>query len=78
MTGGKTEAKEIEGVFKIVDGAAKFVVVKTGISDQQNIEIKDGLALDDEIISGSYKVLRTLEDGAKVKIEAAAKVGEKK
>jgi HlyD family secretion protein len=75
---GKTEAKEIEGVFKIVDGAAKFVIVKTGISDQQNIEVKEGLALDDQIISGSYKVLRTLEDGAKVKIEAAVKVGEKK
>ncbi len=75
---GKSEPKENEGVFKIVDGNAKFVIVKTGISDQQNIEIKEGLALDDQIISGSYKVLRTLEDGAKVKIEATAKEGEKK
>ncbi|MGB5107904.1 MAG: efflux RND transporter periplasmic adaptor subunit [Candidatus Zixiibacteriota bacterium] len=75
---GQDEPKEIEGVFKIVDGAAKFVRVKTGISDQQNVEIKEGLALDEQIISGSYKILRTLEDGAKVKIEAAGKAGEKK
>ncbi len=75
---GKNEPKEIEGVFKIVDGTAKFVPVKTGISDQQNVEIKEGLALDDQIISGSYKVLRSLEDGAKVKIEPTAKEGEKK
>ncbi|MGB5139577.1 MAG: efflux RND transporter periplasmic adaptor subunit, partial [Candidatus Zixiibacteriota bacterium] len=74
---GQDEPKEIEGVFKIVDGAAKFVRVKTGISDQQNVEIKEGLALDEQIISGSYKILRTLEDGAKVKIEAAGKAGEK-
>ena len=75
---GKNEPKELEGVFKIVDGAAKLVTVKTGISDQQNIEIKEGLAFDDQIISGSYKVLRTLEDGAKVKIEAAGKESVKK
>ncbi len=75
---GKNEPKEIEGVFKIVDGTAKFVQVKTGISDQQNVEIKEGLALDDQIISGSYKVLRSLEDGGKVKIETTAKEGEKK
>ena len=75
---GKNEPKELEGVFKIVDGAAKFVAVKTGIADQQNIEIKEGLAFDEQIISGSYKILRTLEDGAKVKIEAAGKEGEKK
>ncbi len=75
---GKNEPKEIEGVFKIVDGTAKFVTVKTGISDQQNVEIKEGLALDDQIISGSYKVLRSLEDGGKVKIEPVAKEGEKK
>ena len=75
---GKNEPKEIEGVFKIVDGTAKFVAVKTGIADQQNIEIKEGLAFDDQIISGSYKILRTLEDGAKIKIEAAGKEGEKK
>ena len=75
---GKNEPKELEGVFKIVDGAAKFVAVKTGIADQQNIEIKEGLAFDEQIISGSYKILRTLEDGAKIKIEAAGKEGEKK
>ncbi len=70
--------KEIEGVFRVENGIAKFVPVATGIADQQNIEIKTGLNESDEIVSGSYRVLRALEDGRKVKIEAAPKVIENK
>jgi HlyD family secretion protein len=44
------------------------VPIKTGIADQQNVEIKEGLAENEEIVTGSYKILRTIEDGAKVKI----------
>ncbi len=77
-TGKKEEAKELEGVFRIVDGVAKFVPVKTGVADQQNIEIVSGLAVDEEIVSGSYKILRTLEDGAKVKVESTVKESAKK
>ncbi|HEX7401960.1 MAG TPA: efflux RND transporter periplasmic adaptor subunit [candidate division Zixibacteria bacterium] len=64
----KKEKKEIEGVFVIDKGRAKFVKVETGIADQQNIEIVSGIADNDMIVTGSYKILRTLKDGDKVKI----------
>ncbi len=65
----KKKKKEIEGVFLVEKGRAKFVPVKSGIADQQNMEIASGLKENDQIITGSYKILRTLKDGDKVKIE---------
>ncbi len=62
------EKKEAEGVFVVQEGRAKFVKVKTGIADQQNIEIVSGMNQDDMVITGSYKILRTLKDGDKVKV----------
>jgi HlyD family secretion protein len=65
----KKKEKEVQGVFVIQDGRAKFVKVKTGIADQQNIEILSGINEGDQVVTGSYKILRTLKDGDKVKIE---------
>jgi len=65
----KKKGKEVEGVFVIKDGRAKFVKVKTGIADQQNIEIVSGLNENDQVITGTYQILRTLKDGDKVKVE---------
>jgi HlyD family secretion protein len=64
----KKEVKEFDGVFKVVSGQAVFVKVKTGISDQQHIQIVDGLTSDDEVITGSYKTLRTIKNKAKIKV----------
>ncbi len=64
----KKEKEEVEGIFLIVDGRAKFVRVATGIADQQNIEIVSGIDEDDQVVTGSYKILRTLKDGDKVKV----------
>jgi HlyD family secretion protein len=61
--------KELDGVFLVEKGRAKFIPIKSGISDQQNIEIVTGLKENDQIITGSYKILRTLKDGDKIKIE---------
>ena len=61
------EEKEIDGVFLVEDKVVKFVPVKTGISDQQYIEIKSGLTEEQKIVTGSYKTLRTLKNGDKVK-----------
>lgn len=75
------KAKPLEGVFVVREGTAHFVSVKTGISDQENIEIASGLEPGDEVVVGSYKILRTLEDEAKVKKEvmtASAAAGEEK
>ena len=62
---------EKEGVFTIKNGTVLFHPVKTGITGTTDIEIVEGLGLDDEIVTGPYQVLRTLQDNAKVKIEKA-------
>ncbi len=64
----KKEKKEMEGVFVVKEGRAKFVEVKTGIADQQNIEIVSGISEHDMVVIGTYKILRTLKDGDKVKV----------
>jgi HlyD family secretion protein len=58
---------EMDGVFLVEKSAVKFVPVKTGISDQQYVEIISGLTPGQDIVTGSYKTLRTLKQGDKVK-----------
>ena len=65
----KKKKKELDGVFLVEKSKAKFIPIKSGISDQQNIEVVTGLKENDQIITGSYKILRTLKDGDKIKIE---------
>lgn len=68
--GKKKEDKVQEIVFVINDGKAKSINVKTGISDDNYIEIKSGLNEDEEVVSGSYRAIsRELKDGSLVKIE---------
>ncbi len=73
-TKDKAQKKELEGVFVINENkVARFRAVKTGISGESEIEILDNLKENEEIISGSFQTLRTIKDGATVKIEAANK-----
>jgi HlyD family secretion protein len=69
----KAKAKEeIQGVFVIRNGKAEFVPVETGITGTTDIEVSKGLKEGDEIVTGSYKVLRSLRNGASVKINNSA------
>ncbi len=64
----KTEKNLKEVVFTVDNALAKMVPVKTGISDETNIEVTSGLSEGQKIISGSYKALsKTLKEGSKVK-----------
>ena len=63
------QKEEVQGVFVIRNKKAEFVPVDTGISGTTDIEVAKGLQPGDEIITGSYKVLRTLKPGASVKID---------
>jgi HlyD family secretion protein len=63
---------EVQGVFIIRDRKAQFLPVETGITGTTEIEVLSGLKPGDEIVTGSYKVLRTLRPGATVKIDNAA------
>ncbi|MGH9668879.1 MAG: efflux RND transporter periplasmic adaptor subunit, partial [Terriglobales bacterium] len=67
---GDKKKEEIQGVFVVgADKKAKFVKVETGITGTTDIEVVSGLKEGDEIVTGSYKVLRTLRNGAGVKKE---------
>ena len=63
---------ELQGVFVIRNKKAMFVPVSTGITGTSDIEVTDGLKEGDEVITGSYKVLRTLRPGSSVKIDNTA------
>ena len=66
------QKEEIQGVFVIRNKKAEFVPVETGISGTTDIEVIKGVQEGDEIITGSYKVLRTLKPGTSVKIDNSA------
>jgi HlyD family secretion protein len=69
---GPGEVKaETEGVFTLEQSKAKFVPLRTGISDAKNIEVLDGLKGGDQVIVGPFKVLRDLEDSTRVKATEA-------
>jgi HlyD family secretion protein len=68
-----TQAKEeVQGVFVINNKKAEFRRVETGVTGTTDIEITKGLQPGDEIVTGSYKVLRTLRNGAAVKVDNSA------
>jgi HlyD family secretion protein len=64
--------EDIQGVFIIRNKKAEFVSVTTGITGTTDIEVLNGLKEGDEVITGSYKVLRTLRPGSSVKIDNSA------
>ena len=68
----KDKDAEIQGVFVIRNKKAEFVPVDTGVSGVSEIEVLKGLKEGDEIITGSYKVLRTMKPGTSVKVDNAA------
>jgi HlyD family secretion protein len=63
---------EIQGVFVIRNKKAEFVPVETGVSGTTDVEVLKGVRDGDEVITGSYKVLRTLKPGTSVKIDNSA------
>jgi HlyD family secretion protein len=65
----KAKTLERDGVFAADAGLAHFRPVKTGIMGDTDVEILEGLTEGEEIVSGSYKTLRTLKDGARTKIQ---------
>ena len=64
--------EEVQGVFVIRKKKAEFVPVDTGISGTTDIEVTKGVQEGDEVVTGSYKVLRTLKPGTSVKIDNSA------
>ena len=68
-TMAKKENTDIQGVFVIKNKKAEWRPVATGLTGTTEIQVKSGLEPGDEIITGSYKVLKTLRNGAGVKVD---------
>jgi len=65
----KARKEEVQGVFVVAGGKAEFRKVETGITGATDIEILTGLKEGDEIVTGSYQVIRTLRNEAQVKVD---------
>jgi HlyD family secretion protein len=65
----KARKEEVQGVFVIAGGKAEFRKVETGITGATDIEVLNGLKEGDEIVTGSYQVIRTLRNEAQVKVD---------
>ncbi len=65
-----------QGVYLLVKDSdklrVKFIPVTTGITGATDIEVLTGLKADDEIVTGHYKVLRSLKSGTAVKRDNTA------
>jgi HlyD family secretion protein len=73
-TAGPAEKKkDVEGVFVVTKaGTVEFRKIKTGISADLQIEVVEGVADGDEIVSGPFKALRQLKIGDRVKVDNSA------
>lgn len=70
----KAAKEELQGVFIVANGKAEFRTVQTGVTGATDIEVLSGLKDGDQLVTGSYEVIRTLRNNAKVKVDNRAPV----
>ncbi|MFT3793494.1 efflux RND transporter periplasmic adaptor subunit [Flavobacterium sp.] len=71
--------KKLECVFVKAGGKAKIRIIKTGIQDDTNIEVTDGLRKGDVVITGPYTtVTKDLNSGDKVNVASEKEKESKK
>jgi len=65
----KARKEEVQGVFIVSGGKATFRKVETGITGATDIEVLSGLNEGDQIITGTYQVIRTIANDVQVKVD---------
>jgi HlyD family secretion protein len=65
----KANKEEYTGVFIVNGQKAEFRKVATGITGATETEVLSGLNPGDQIITGSYQTIRTIKNGAQIKID---------
>jgi HlyD family secretion protein len=73
----KAKKEEITGVFVVSGEKAVFQKVETGITGATDIEVVSGLKDADQIITGTYQVIRTIKNETQVKVDNKAPVEQK-
>jgi HlyD family secretion protein len=71
----RTSKVETQGVFVVNNGHAEFRPVETGITGTSEIEVTKGLDTNDQIITGSYKTIRTIRNQARVVVDNKTQTG---
>jgi len=67
--------KELEGIFFREGERVRFRPVKLGIKGESDVEVLEGITEGDEIVTGSYRVLRVLADGDFVDVQNGEGLG---
>ncbi len=67
--GGEPKRKETEGVFVVHEGFVVFKPVTLGITGEDDFEVLDGIREGQTVVSGPFRILRELKDGAMVTIQ---------
>jgi HlyD family secretion protein len=66
----KANKEEIQGVFVVgPENKAEFKKLETGITGATDIEVTSGLKEGDEIVTGSYQVIRSMKNASTVKVD---------
>jgi HlyD family secretion protein len=59
--------KDIEGVFVVENGIARFRPVKVGIAGDEHFELLSGVSEGETIVAGTYQAIRDMTDSTKVR-----------
>ena len=68
----KAKKEELTGVFVVNGEKAVFQKVETGITGATDIEVASGLKEGDQIVTGTYQVIRTIKNETQVKVDNKA------
>lgn len=68
----KAMKQDIQGVFVVANGKAVFHKVETGINGSTDVQVLSGLQENDEIITGTFQVIRTIRNNTSVKVDNRA------
>jgi HlyD family secretion protein len=68
LTGVAREDDDVEGVFVIRDGRARFTRVQVGLTGREHFEVLAGLAAGDSVVAGPNDAVRRLSDGDLVRV----------
>jgi HlyD family secretion protein len=63
------EAQDVEGVFVVEDGTARFRPLEVGIAGEKYFEITSGLEGGEQVVSGPFSAIGDLRDDDRLKIE---------
>ena len=65
----RASREEWQGVFIVKSDRVEFRRVETGITGASEIEVTKGLETGEQIVTGSYKIIRTIRNQARIKID---------